>query len=57
MLTEGFKRKANELHKEIHQLQKEIERIKDDRLVESLRMLTQIGLILVAARSRFLNRV
>ncbi|KAJ1063719.1 hypothetical protein K5549_005486 [Capra hircus] len=57
MLTEGFKRKANELHKEIHQLQKEIERIKDDRLVESLRMLTQIGLILVASRSRFLNRV
>lgn len=57
MLTEGFKRKANELHKEIHQLQKEIERIKDDRLVESLRMVTQIGLILVASRSRFLNRV
>lgn len=57
MLTEGFKRKAIELHKEIHQLQKEIERIKDDRLVESLRMLTQIGLILVASRSRFLNRV
>ena len=57
MLTEGFKRKAIELHKEIHQLQKEIERIKDDRLVESLRMVTQIGLILVASRSRFLNRV
>ncbi|XP_027827601.2 guanylate-binding protein 4-like [Ovis aries] len=57
MLTEGFKRKANELQKEIHQLQKEIERIKDDRLVESLRMVTQIGLILVASRSRFLNRV
>ncbi|XP_061267322.1 guanylate-binding protein 4-like isoform X5 [Bos javanicus] len=57
MLTEGFERKANELHEEILQLQKEIERTKDDRLLENVRLLTQIGLILMASRSRFLNSV
>uniref|UniRef100_F1MDI9 GB1/RHD3-type G domain-containing protein n=1 Tax=Bos taurus TaxID=9913 RepID=F1MDI9_BOVIN len=57
MLTEGFERKANELHEEILQLQKEIERTKDDRLLENVRLLTQIGLILMASRSRFLNCV
>ena len=57
MLTEGFERKANELHEEILQLQKEIEKTKDDRLLENVRLLTQIGLILMASRSRFLNRV
>ena len=57
MLAEGFERKANELHEEILRLQKEIERTKDDRLLENVRLLTQIGLILMASRSRFLNRV
>ncbi|XP_027392406.1 guanylate-binding protein 4-like isoform X2 [Bos indicus x Bos taurus] len=57
MLTEGFERKANELHEEILQLQKEIEKTKDDRLLENVRLLTQIGLILMASRSRFLNCV
>uniref|UniRef100_A0A4W2EN20 GB1/RHD3-type G domain-containing protein n=1 Tax=Bos indicus x Bos taurus TaxID=30522 RepID=A0A4W2EN20_BOBOX len=57
MLAEGFERKASELHEEILRLQKEIERTKDDRLLENVRLLTQIGLILMASRSRFLNRV
>ena len=57
MLTEGFERKASELHEEILRLQKEIERTKDDRLLENVRLLTQIGLILMASRSRFLNCV
>ena len=57
MLTEGFERKASELHIEILQLQKEIEKTKDDRLLENVRLLTQIGLILMASRSRFLNCV
>ena len=38
MLTEGFERKANELRIQILQLQKEIGRIKDDKLLEILRI-------------------
>lgn len=44
MLTEGFERKVNELHIQILQLQKEIERIKDDKLLEILKILSGISL-------------
>ena len=50
MLTEGFERKANELHIQILQLQKEIERIKDDKLLEILKILSGISLTFSAFR-------
>ena len=50
MLTEGFEKKANELHIQILQLQKEIERIKDDKLLEILKILSGISLTFSAFR-------
>ncbi|XP_043732451.1 guanylate-binding protein 4-like [Cervus elaphus] len=58
MLTEGFERKASELHIQILQLQKEIERIKDDKFLEILRILSGISLTLLAfSRPRVFNRI
>lgn len=58
MLTEGFERKASELHIQILQLQKEIERIKDDKFLETLRILSGISLTLLAfSRPKVFNRI
>ena len=57
LLTEGFERKASELHIEILQLQKEIKRTKNDRLFEILKILTAFGLMLAFSLFKFFIRV
>lgn len=57
MLTEGFERKASELHIEILQLQKEIKRTKNDRHFEILKILTAFGLMLAFSLFKFFMRV
>ena len=57
MLTEGFERKASELHIEILQLQKEIKRTKNERHFEILKILTAFGLMLAFSLFKFFMRV